>query len=165
MDPISAIVGALAAGSLAALKDGANDAIKRAYGALRDLIRGRSEHVDIDAIERGPASEARRAVLAEELQTAGLSEDQEVLEAAIELAAILRQHDTAAAAAVGVDLEGIKAGNIRISGVDSTGSGVRARRVEATGDLTIESVKAGPEKLPTCRWPATWPATRFRWWS
>jgi hypothetical protein len=87
MDPVStAIVSAIAAGSLAGLSDTVSGAVADAYAALKAAIKRRhgSEPVleALNSLEGKPESPARRAVLEEEVVAAGLSRDEEVLYAA-----------------------------------------------------------------------------------
>ena len=59
MDPISAIIGALAAGATAALKDAASEAIKNAYAALKTLLAGKL--VSLTTLEEDPSDEDYRS--------------------------------------------------------------------------------------------------------
>lgn len=71
MDPITVtIVTALAAGAAAAAKDVATDAIKDAYAGLKRLVtdRYRKTSEAVDLVTADPASMARQAVLAEEIE-------------------------------------------------------------------------------------------------
>lgn len=145
MDPISAIVAAIAAGASAALKDTAAEAVKDAYSGLKALIARRFSTVDVDQLEREPSSELRQAVMADELTKSDADADAqaEVLEAAKALLSALETEAPEAAAAVGVSLEQIKAANISIKEVIATGGGVFIRDAEATGDINIEKIRAG----------------------
>lgn len=148
MDPLTAIVAAISAGALAALKDGANDAVTRAYQSVRDFFTGHSTEGDLEDLEKKPQSEARRAVFAEELGAAGLGEDEELLARALALAEVLRQHDPESIRAVGVDLTDVQVDNIRIGRIVSEGTGFKAERVAASGDITIDDVQAGKPDDP-----------------
>lgn len=143
MDPVSAIVAALSAGAALAAKEVATQAVKEAYDGLKSLIAGRFGSVDVDLIERNPDSAGRQAAVREELDAAGAAGAADVLAAAQALLERIEKDAPEKAAAVGVDLERVKAANIAIADVVSTGSGVVARDVEASGDLSIRGVRAG----------------------
>jgi hypothetical protein len=148
MDPISAIVAALAAGAAAALKDTASEAVKDAYGALKSLIGSRFGSVDVEQLEKNPESAGRQATVKEELQATDAARSTELLAAAQDLLERIESLGPQQAAATGVDLEKIKAANVAIRDIAASGSGVIARDVEASGDLTIENVRAGSAEPP-----------------
>ncbi len=143
MDPISAIVAALAAGATAALKDSATDAIKTAYRGLKDLVAAKFSAVEVDQLETKPESEARRAMVAEDLEEAGASDDPELFAAAKSLLDHIAAQGPEGTAAIGVDLKDIQAANLVIENVISAGHGVRAEKVVTTGDVRITGVGAG----------------------
>lgn len=145
MDPVTAITMAVAAGAAAALKDSTADAVRSAYGALKAMIERKLGPVDVEAVEKKPDSKARQSVLEEELAEAGASGDDEVLAAAQALLARVAESAPETAAAIGVDIEQIKAANVVIEDIRATGTGVKARDVEASGDFTIRGVVAGKE--------------------
>jgi hypothetical protein len=79
MDPLTLIIGALAAGAAASAKDTAAQAIKDAYaGFKRSLIARFGARPElqsaIEQVEKRPESEARQMVLNEELEAAGVRE-------------------------------------------------------------------------------------------
>jgi hypothetical protein len=144
MEPVSLIVTALAAGAAAGLKPTAERIVKDAYQALKNLIKRKFGSVDVEPVEKRPDSKAKRDSLAEDLAEAGAGEDTELLSAAEKLVEVVRAHDAGAAAAVGVDLEDVKAGLIRVRHITATegAAGVRAKRVEVGGEIDIEDVRA-----------------------
>lgn len=149
MDPITAITTAIIAGAAAGLGDTATAAVRDGYAALKSLLARKFGAVDLDAVEKKPNSEARQAVLGEGLNDAGAAADPEVLAAAQALLKLIEEHASGAAAAVGVDIEKIRAANVTIENVRATGAGVKARDVDAAGDFSIRDVTAGgdpPEK-------------------
>lgn len=148
MDPISAIVAALAAGAAAAFKDTASEAVKDAYGAIKSLIAKQFGSVDIEQLEKNPESAGRQATVKEELEATDAASSKELLAAAQALLEKIESLGPQEAAETGVDLEKIKAANIAIRDVAASGSGVVARDVEASGDLTIENVRAGGANSP-----------------
>jgi hypothetical protein len=97
MDPISIIALALVAGAAAAAKDVAAQAVKDGYAGLKALIvrkfggKGDVQNA-VEGAEKRPDSEARQAVLKEELQTAGADKDDEVLKQAQALLELLKRH-------------------------------------------------------------------------
>jgi hypothetical protein len=142
------IVLALAAGAAAGLKPAAEQAVRDAYAGIKRLIQDRYAQIELAPLEQKPESEAKRASLTEDLEEAGAGNDEELLAQARALVAVVEQHDAAAAAAVGVDLEKIKAGFLRIGSVDAEGTGVRVKEGEFEGGIDIGDVragKAGPE--------------------
>ena len=148
MDPISAIVAALAAGATAAFKDTASEAVKDAYGAVKSLIKKQFGSVDVEQLEKNPESAGRQATVKEELEATDAASSKELLAAAQALLEKIESLGPREAAATGVDLEKIKAANIAIRDVAASGSGVVARNVEASGDLTIENVRVGGAEPP-----------------
>ena len=87
MDPINTLLAAIVAGSVVASKDVATQAVKDGYAALKALlVRKFGETSDVaDAlqkVENKPDSEARQALLKEELDSAGASQDLELVQRA-----------------------------------------------------------------------------------
>jgi hypothetical protein len=144
MDPVSLIVTSIAAGAAAALKPTAELAVKEAFEGLKSLIRQKFGKVDISPVEKRPDSKAKRDSLAEDLAEAGAGEDTELLSSAERLVEVVRTHDAGAAAAVGVDLEDVKAGLIRIRHIVATegAAGLIAKRLDVAGEIDIEDVRA-----------------------
>lgn len=90
MDPHTIIATALSLGATTALKSTAEQAVKDAYSALKSLLvrkfgsKGDTAKA-VDGVEAKPDSDARKAVLQEELESAGAGKDQEVVDRATEL--------------------------------------------------------------------------------
>lgn len=108
MDPLTLIVTALATGAAVALKSVAEQAVKDAYAGLKQLILDQyGDKGDVTtavaSVEAKPESEARQALLKEELATAGADQDEKLLQLA---QALLAQADP----------EGSKAGHYTIIG-------------------------------------------------
>ena len=143
MDPITMIVAALAAGAAEALKDTAAAAVKDAYAGLKGFLARKYPKVGVEAVEEKPESEARRAVVAEDLADAGADKDEELLAAVGQLVEALRTHAPEAGASVGVDLEKVSAEYLRLRDIASTGTGVRVKEGEFRGGIDIEGVRAG----------------------
>jgi hypothetical protein len=144
VDPVSLIVTALAAGAAAGLKPTAEAAVRDAYAGLKAFIRSRYAHVDLAPLEQKPASEAKRASLAEDLEEGGAADDGELFELARSLVEVLRSHDVDAAP-VGVDLEDVNAQFLTVEKVFSAGTGVRVRGGKFTGGIDVGEVHAGQE--------------------
>ncbi len=97
MDPLTVIISALTAGAAASAKDVVAQAVKDGYVGLKALIvRQFGQKADVEAalegVEKKPDSEARQAVLKEELETAGAAQDAEVVRQAQALLELLKQH-------------------------------------------------------------------------
>jgi len=145
MDPVSltVITSAIAAGAAASVKDTASAVVKDAYAGLKALIRRKYETVDLAAVEKKPDSEAKRGSLEEDLAEAGAAGDEELARLAQALVDAVERNAPEAAAAVGVDLEKVKAAFLRVGSVDAEGTGVKVRESEFTGGIDIGSVRAG----------------------
>ena len=92
MDPVTLIIAALAAGAAAGLQDTAGQAVRDAYNGLKSLLQRRLEkqpvaQIAIDKHEQSP--EVWEKPLQDELERAGLGEDEEVLKMAQQLLAIV----------------------------------------------------------------------------
>ncbi len=142
MDPVTAIVAAIALGAAAGAKDVATQAIKDAYAGLKSLIASRYPKVDVAALEKAPESKARRSVVEEDLQAGAAGGDAELAAAARRLVELVQEH-APAAAAIGVDFKDIAAVNLRLADIEATGTGVRVERGAFSGDIDISGVRAG----------------------
>lgn len=143
MEPVTAIVTALALGAAAGLKDTAERAIKDGYAALKSLVQHKYAKVDLAQLEKAPESTARRAVVTEELEAAGAVRDQEILRQAQKLIDEITAQAPETAAAIGVDLEDIKAASLTIEDVIASGTGAKVKKAEVAGDVTIKGIRAG----------------------
>jgi hypothetical protein len=97
MEPITAILTAVAAGAAAAAKDTAGQVVKDGYTALKTLIVRKFEGKGavapaLDGLEKKPDSESWKTALGEELTEAGAGHDAELLQQAEKLLALLRKH-------------------------------------------------------------------------
>ncbi len=150
VDPVSLLVNSLAAGAAAGMKPTAARAITDAYAAVKRLVKDR-HGVDVAPLERNPASEAKRQSVAEDLRETKAGHDEELLEAARQLVAAVREHDQAAASVVGVDLSKLESEMVRVRDVvvkakgSAAGVSVRDSRVK---NLDIEGVRAEGESGP-----------------
>jgi hypothetical protein len=143
MDPISAIIAALAAGAAAALKDAASESVKNAYEALKNLLAGKL--LSLTTLEGDPSDEDYRKAAAKELQKKGLAENPAVLEKAQALTRTIEQEAPEQLAAWGIDIERVHAASsVIIKSLEAQGGGVRVRDIEARdGNIQIEGIRAG----------------------
>ena len=85
IDPLTLIVGALAAGATSALTDSATDAVKSAYGALKGLITrrlGGTPEAEMLVEQHEAKPEVWRAPIEDALKTASADEDTDLVAAA-----------------------------------------------------------------------------------
>jgi hypothetical protein len=144
MDPISAIAMSLALGAGAiAGKELVSAAVKDAYSALKGLLKSRYPKVSVEHLEQAPASKARRAGVEEELTEVKAEHDSEVLVAARHLLDMIRQHEPAAAVAIGVDIRDVSAASIKLNDIQSSGTGAKIEKATVTGAIDIGNVRAG----------------------
>ena len=149
MEPISLLVAALAAGANAALRDTASTAVKDAYEGLKGLIaRKFGTKASIESLEEKPASAAKQAAVSEDLADAGAAADEEVLAHARVVVEAVERDDPASAAAIGLDLAGIKAEFLKVGDITSAGTGAKLRDSTFTGGITLGNIKAGSTKPP-----------------
>jgi hypothetical protein len=144
MEPVSAIVLSLALGAGAvAGKEVVSALVKDAYAGLKSLIASRYPKVSVAQLEQAPGSKARRAVVAEDLASAGADRDVELAAAARQLLELVERHAPAAVTAVGVDLQDVEAANLRLGDIVASGTGVKVEKGKFTGDIDIHGVRAG----------------------
>ena len=143
MEPISAIVTALALGAAAAARDIGGEAVKDAYAAVKALIASRYPKVSVDQLERAPHSESRRSMVAEDLQEAKSGNDTELAALARRLMELVKQQAPESAAVIGIDLKDIEAASMRLADVEATGTGVRVEKARIAGAIEITGVRAG----------------------
>jgi hypothetical protein len=135
MDPITVIVSAVVAGAAASAKDAVAQAVKDGYAGLRALIvRKFGQKADVgdavEGVERKPNSEARKAVLKEELEAAGAGQDADVVQQAQKLLELLKEQGMTAGVSYHAELHG--------SGAIAQGEGAVAageRGVAVGGDV------------------------------
>jgi hypothetical protein len=144
MEPVTtSIVTALVAGAVAGLKPTVSQAVKDAYEGLKALIKHKYSQVSLDQLESDPTSKARRAVVEEDLQKTAAEKDPEVLQQVKALLEAIQSQPPEVVSAIGVDLHDITGASLTIEDVIATGTGVKAEKVETTGDITIREVRAG----------------------
>jgi len=144
MDPVTSIVTALVSGAAAGLQPTVTQAIKDGYASLKALLKRKYAHVSVEQLEQNPTSTARRDVVEEDLTKTDAAQDEELLRAAKALLDAIQRQAPETAATIGVDLEAIKGASLTIEHIIATGAtatGVRAKSVETTGDITIRDVQ------------------------
>jgi hypothetical protein len=129
---IASLVGALAAGAVAAAKDTATQVIKDAYASIRQYIEDRYATVQLDALDKEPQSKGQQLVIQEKLEKGGAESDPLLPKHVADLLEALKSQAPDAAKTAGVDL-----GRIRAA-VD-----VQIRRVGAGGPVIIKDIEAG----------------------
>jgi hypothetical protein len=142
MEPfIASLVGALAAGAIAAARDTATQAIKDAYDGIRQYIKDHYAAVRLDNLEEEPQSKGQQLVAQESLERAGAKNDPVLPELLAKLVDTITSEAPDAARMAGVDLEDIRgATGVQIKRVGQ-GTPVRMKRVEARmGSIVIEDV-------------------------
>ena len=145
MEPVTAITTALALGAAAGLKETAEQIFKDGYAALKSLVKRKFPQASpsLDQLEQAPDSKARWAVVEEDLAKGGAAHDVEVLQQAKALLELIEQRAPATASVIGVDLQEIKGGALRISDILSSGTGVRVKKADIGGEIDIKGVRAG----------------------
>jgi hypothetical protein len=143
MEPISLIVGALGMGAAAAAKQVGGKVVQDAYDGLKRLIEDRYKRGGaIQALQEDPSSEMQKKALEESLTKAGADKDPDVVRSAGALTHALEALPKDSLAAVGIDLEGLKAISARFGDIDVSGhaKGVIVKNVEVDR-LTVGNVK------------------------
>ena len=123
MDTVGIIAAALAAGAAASRDLGAQPTASQEYRGLKEQIEASYPGVafSIKHLEAAPDSNARRAVLEEELAKAGASGDDELTRQALALLRQVRSNAPATGANIGVNLDTvIAAGDIHIHDISVT---------------------------------------------
>lgn len=143
MDPISAIVTALALGAAAAAKEVGGEVVKDAYAGLKALILRHYPKVSVETLEQAPEFERRRGVVEEDLQAAGAATDIELAAQAKKVVDLVQQQAPSVAASIGVDLKDVEAANLRLSDIAASVTGVRVEKSRFSGDISISGVRAG----------------------
>jgi hypothetical protein len=157
MDPLSALVTALALGATVVFKTTTEQIVKDAYATLKDRIQARYGVVssDLDQLEQAPDSKSRRAVIVEGLEGAGAQHDPAFAQLAAQaqaLMVLIQSHAPQAAAAFGVDLKEVEAANLRLADIAAAGTGVKVEKGRFSGDIDIKGVRAGvgpDDRAPT----------------
>lgn len=147
MEPISAIVGAIAAAALAAGQEVASQAVKDAYGALKEALAKRFHRkAAVEAVEEAPDSAAARGALEGALKETGADQDADIMRLAEALAAALNELPAEKLGAASIEVGQVRGyRNALVRGLSATGSVKLAGITAETGDATLENVQAGAE--------------------
>lgn len=151
MEPVTtAIVAALSAGGLFVLKEAASDAVKDAYGLLKAWVKKRYPNVSVDQLDKQPASEARQAVVAEDLEREGASKDAELVKLAQSVVALIQQQGSDVARSIGVDVGKLDKAIVTLGNITVTGRGVTGVKMDHVSDSTLRigNVSVSSESEP-----------------
>jgi hypothetical protein len=143
MDPIAAIITAVVTGATVALKETASAAIRDGYNGLKTLLTRKYPSIDVNIVESKPESIQRQAVLREELSSAAVEHDVEVVQLAYELLRAVARDEPSLARVEGIRMEDIEASAFRVKDVQSTGTAVSVSRARFSGDIDISTIRAG----------------------
>jgi hypothetical protein len=142
MEPfLASLVGALAAGAVAAAKDSTTQAIKDAYAGIRRYIKDRYSTVQLEGLDQDPESRGQQLVVQEKLEKTGADKDPELPQLLKRFVEALKAQAPDAAKTVGVDLENIQAAiDVQIGRIGGEGP-VKIKDVGAgSGSVVIEDV-------------------------
>src|SRR6266849_1613189 len=140
-DPVT--IGALTASALAmageaALKGAIGEAAKDAHKALKSRI-AKWAGSDLEALEKTPASPARRSVVAEVIDNQSPEEQAALSVLAQELVAALKRGGT-----IGVDVSRLEAMEVQLGDITVTGgTGARIDEVRIRGSFRIGEIVTG----------------------
>jgi hypothetical protein len=145
MDPITAIVTALALGASEGLKPAATQAIKDLYSGLKSIIQHKyaAANNSLEALEKMPESSNKRGSLQEDLATTNALQDEQLLQQAQALLTAIKDQVPQAAQAIGIKLEDIEAANVRLRDITARGqqaAGVSIKGAKVVGDIDISGV-------------------------
>lgn len=137
------LVDAIVGGAAAVAKGIATDAVKAAYGAVKDRVGARLSMWR--QIEEKPDSPAYRQVIEEELgqHTLALASDIDMMEQLKVLQGALARLDAGQAQAAGIDIARIRAGRDAFIGGLTADGLISVREVVANQDVRIGDIQAG----------------------
>ena len=146
MDPVTAIVAALSAGGVFVLKEVASEGVKDAYGELKARLKNHYPGVSVDELEEQPASKARQAVVAEELEREEASKDTDLVRFAQTVVEMIQKQGRDVARSIGVDLGTLDQANVTFGNVlaGKGATGVKIEKVSG-GSLVFGDVSASTE--------------------
>jgi len=146
-DPVT--IGVLTASALAmageaALKGAVGEAAKDAYKALKNRV-ARWAGSDVEALEKTPASQARRAVVAEVVDSQSEEEQAAVRALAQQLVAALKRSGP-----VGLDVGRLEAMEVQLGDITVTeGTGARFGEVRLDGTFSAGNISVGNNSKKT----------------
>lgn len=154
-DPVT--IGTLAASALAITADATvksfvGEVVKDAYKKLKDKI-AHWAGADVDALEKAPASTARKDLVAEAIDGQPAEEQALVKALAAELLAALKtEAKKSQGGPVGLDIGKLEALEVQLGAITVTeGTGVRMNEVKTTGAFTAGPINVGPPPGKTDR--------------
>lgn len=143
MEPVTAIVTALATGAAAGLKPTAEKIIKDAYEGIKTLIKRKRDVPVVEVLEADPKSEAAKALVSEQLKKSGIAEDCEILKQSQTLLELIKKHAPSVPETIGVKFGDVDAASLTLGDIISSGSGVIVEKGKFSGDINITKVRAG----------------------
>lgn len=136
------IVYVLAIGAYLIARGTLGEGGKEAYYSLKKSVQRFISPDDIKKLEEDGKSDARQAVVAEEIAKAGKADDPELLRLARVLAVEIKA-TVGAGGATGIDLENVEAIGLIVKGLTSTGDGIKVKGGKFTGDMRFSDIEAG----------------------
>jgi predicted YcjX-like family ATPase len=148
MDPITAIVTAVAIGAAEALNSTAKQAVQDLYTGLKTLIQDKyhGANSSLEALEKKPDSVSKRDSLQEDLHDSDAANDVELLQQAQALLKSIEEHAPQAAQAIGLKWEDVNVANVRLKDLIVIGqqaAGVHFKGVTLSGDFEADTIKVG----------------------
>lgn len=144
MDPISAVVAAVALGASDGVRETSKKLVSDAYTALRSLISRKYSSVtaEVAGLESEPEEELRRALLTKKLSQAGAGDDQELADLAQNVLTAITDQAPDLPSSVGIVLRRTHVGgDIEVNDVAvAGGSGVFTEDVQSAGSLRISGI-------------------------
>ena len=134
-----AIVSALSSGGMFVLEKAGAEAVNDAYGLLKAWVKKHYPSVSVDQLEEQPKSEARQAVVAEDLEREGAFKDAELVKLAQTVVALIQKQGSDVARSIGVDVGKLDKANVSLGNVTVTvtGKGVTGVRMDHVSDSTL----------------------------
>ncbi len=138
-----ATIGAFAASALAtaaeaALNGAIGEAAKDAYKALKSRV-AQWAGSDVEALEKTPASSARKAVVAEVIDGQPIEEQAALRMLVMELVAALKHGNM-----VGIDIDRLEAMDVQLGDITVTeGTGLRLKEVRVHDTFSVETISVG----------------------
>lgn len=144
MDGIDQIITAIVCGASTIASGFGEKAVTDLYDGLKSIIKNKYRDVSLEQIEKKPESEAKQASLREDLLDINASVDVDLLNQSQQLLSAISQINESVAQAIGINLESVKAANIRLQEILVTGEqavGVSIKNAELSGDIEISKIK------------------------
>lgn len=156
MDPVSIIVSAVIIGAAAGLEPTATMAVKDAYQGLKQVIidhykdyRGLVKSLDF--VIDDPDDVDRQQLLKTKLVNAGAEDDNELVEAAKKIHAIIKQANPEAyETAIGMYIGELEANELDVESVSASGKGIDTKidRAKIHGKASFKGIGNGQEADP-----------------